>query len=97
MPKITALTHGHPLGYMPAAALVYILNRVVYSPAQNLKDIVIECKEMLQRNFADTPHLEELLNLIDKAIALSRNSAVDIDNIRKLGEGWVAEEPLAIA
>lgn len=95
--KIAALTHGHPLGYMPAAALVYILNRVVYSSEQNLKGIVIECKEMLQRNFANTPHLEELLQLIDKAITLSQNSDSDIENIRKLGEGWVAEETLAIA
>ena len=36
-------------------------------------------------------------DLIDKAIELSENDLDDLENIRYLGEGWVAEETLAIA
>ncbi|MDO4651137.1 MAG: ADP-ribosylglycohydrolase family protein, partial [Eubacteriales bacterium] len=35
--------------------------------------------------------------LIDLAVELSENDADDLDNIHRLGEGWVAEETLAIA
>ena len=30
--QLAAITHGHSLGYMPAAVLVHILNRIVYPP-----------------------------------------------------------------
>lgn len=95
--KIAALTHGHPLGYLPAAALVYIINRLVYDSDFGLEEAVTESKKMLQRKFPDEKHLEELLYLMDKAVELSQNEESDIENIRKLGEGWVAEETLAIA
>ena len=35
--------------------------------------------------------------IIDKAVRLSENDADDLDNIHALGEGWVAEETMAIA
>lgn len=57
--KAAALTHGHELGYIPAAMLVHIILRIAES--------------------GDT---------IFEAVS---------DAIRQLGEGWVAEETLAIA
>lgn len=42
---IAAITHGHPLGYMPAAVVTHIINRLVYGPKASLKDIVIEAKK----------------------------------------------------
>ena len=56
-----------------------------------------------QQHFDDTAgcvldkHLDELICLIDSAIELSENSDSDLDNIHRLGEGWVAEETLAIS
>ena len=35
--------------------------------------------------------------MIDLAIELSENDADDLENINRLGKGWVAEETLAIA
>ena len=37
------------------------------------------------------------MDIIDLAIELSKNDEDDLDNIHKLGEGWVAEEALGIA
>ena len=64
--EAAAITHSHSLGYMPAAVLAHIINRIVYySPDMSLKEIVF--KES------------------------------DLDNIHRLGEGWVGEETLGIA
>ena len=47
--------------------------------------------------FPNAKHMDELLTLIQKAIALSEDNTDDLNAIRQLGEGWVAEETLAIA
>lgn len=97
--QIAAITHGHSLGYMPAAVLCHIINRIVFPPEKKmtLREIVTEAEEETVRLFAGDPHLDELTELIDRAAALSENGADDLQNIRALGEGWVAEETLAIA
>lgn len=97
--QIAAITHGHSLGYMPAAVLVHIINRIVFPSDQkmSLEEIVIEAKETAEMIFAGDVHLKDLTDLIDRAIVLSKNDAPDLDNIKVLGEGWVAEETLAIS
>ena len=95
---LSAITHGHPLGYLPSAVLTHILNRIVYPKEQlTLKEIVLEAKETVCRLFQNTSNLDELCEFIDRAICLAENEDTDQDNIPKLGEGWVAEETLAIA
>ena len=101
--QLAAITHGHSLGYMPAAVLVHIINRIVF-PAdtadgvrQPLKDIVLEARDTVARILAGDPHLRELTDIIDLAVRLSENGEDDLDNIHQLGEGWVAEETLGIA
>ncbi len=96
--KIAAITHGHFLGYMPAAVLVHIISRIVYPKRkQTLKEIVFETKDAVAEIFAGDKHLKELTDIIDRAVALSENKERDLDNIHRIGEGWVAEETLAIA
>ena len=96
--QIAAITHGHSLGYMPAAVLVHIINRIVFSKNEmSLKDIVIEARDTAAKIFEGDKHLDELTGLIDMAIRLSENDDSDLSNIHRLGEGWVAEETLAIA
>ena len=46
--------------------------------------------------FPEAKHMDDLLALIRKAVALSKEDRNDLDAIRQLGEGWVAEETLAI-
>lgn len=96
--EIAAITHGHSLGYMPAAVLVHIISRIVYpEKKQTLKEIVLEARDTAAEIFAGDKHLEELTDVIDRAVALSENKKSDLDNIHQLGEGWVAEETLGIA
>ena len=96
--EIAAITHGHSLGYMPAAVLVHVINRIVFGEEQNsLKDIVLEAKETVADLFREDEHLKELTDIIDLATELSENESDDLDNIHRIGEGWVAEETLGIA
>lgn len=50
-----------------------------------------------ERLFGRDPHWGELQMLISRAQALAGNGSPDEENIRALGQGWVAEETLAIA
>ncbi|MCR4672296.1 MAG: ADP-ribosylglycohydrolase family protein [Lachnospiraceae bacterium] len=98
--ELAAVTHGHSLGYMPAAVLVHIINRIVFPEGERLplKEIVLEARDTAAKIFAGDPNLPELVGIIDLAVDLSENgSEDDLDNIHKLGQGWVAEETLGIA
>ncbi|MBQ8000831.1 MAG: ADP-ribosylglycohydrolase family protein [Ruminococcus sp.] len=96
--QLAAITHSHPLGYMPAAVLTHILNRLVCCEGDtDLKAIILESKSFVNNLFAENPYISELNDIIDKAILLSDNNDSDTANISKLGEGWVAEEALAIS
>ncbi len=99
--QLAAITHGHSLGYMPAAVLVHVINRIVFPPKGKmmpLKEIVLEARDTVASIFEGDPNLQALVDIIDRAVALSENDAIDdLDNIRQLGGGWVAEETLAIS
>ena len=96
--EIAAITHGHPLGYLPAAVLTHIINRIVFQKREmTLKEIVLEAKDTVERVFAGTAYLDNLSALVELAVELSENDSPDLENIHELGEGWVAEETLAIA
>lgn len=98
--QIAAITHSHPLGYLPAAMLTDLLNRIVYPNAepQSLLDLVRQSQHAIAEQFAGTPKTETLLACIDRAVQLAQEpQADDLENITALGGGWVAEETLAIA
>jgi ADP-ribosylglycohydrolase len=95
--ETAAITHGHELGYIPAAGLVHIVQLLSHNEDISLLDAVLDMKEALRRQFTNRKHLSEQIDLIDKAIALSKEDIDDLEAIRELGQGWVAEETLAIA
>ncbi|MGM9936948.1 MAG: ADP-ribosylglycohydrolase family protein [Candidatus Ornithomonoglobus sp.] len=98
--EIAAITHGHPLGYIPAAVLAYTVHAAAYrdeASVVTLKSIVLDAVNVVSGIFAEAVYLPKLRELIDKAVSLSENSRTDIENIQTLGEGWIAEETLAIA
>lgn len=94
--ETAALTHGHELGYIPAAALVHIIALVAHSDI-TLSDAVNDMKRAMAEQFSDAVHLSEFLEIVDRAAELSRSDIEDAEAISELGEGWVAEETLAIA
>lgn len=94
--KAAALTHSHELGYIPAAMLVHIILRIS-EYGDTILDAVKDAMCMMPVIFPKAKQMNELLTLIKKAIALSAENLDDLEAIRQLGAGWVAEETLAIA
>ncbi|MGI6173935.1 MAG: ADP-ribosylglycohydrolase family protein [Christensenellales bacterium] len=95
--EAAALTHGHELGYIPAAALVHIVHMVSHNHETLLEDAIIDAIHAMERLFPTAHYLHDFVSIMEKAIALSKREISDLDAIRQLGEGWVAEETLAIA
>ena len=96
--EIAAITHGHALGYMPAAVLTHLIHRIVFSKgSQTLKEIVLEARDTIAELFAEEQSIKELTDIINLAVCLSENTEDDLDNIHQIGEGWVAEETLGIS
>lgn len=94
--EAAALTHGHELGYIPAAMFVHIILRIS-EYGDTISEAVRDAVRVIPDIFPKAEHMDELLALIQKAIVLSAENINDLDAIRQLGEGWVAEETLAIA
>ena len=98
--EAAAITHGHSLGYIPAAVLTHIVNVAVYggcSRGETLLDAVEDAMDTAAKLFDQDRHWPELRALVDQAEALAGNDAADAENIHTLGGGWVAEETLAIS
>ncbi len=95
--KASALTHGHELGYIPSAALCDMLWRI--ECGENILSAIENSLLTVKKLFHNAVHMEYFISLIQKAVELARDANVidDLDAIRELGEGWVAEETLAIA
>lgn len=95
--EAAAITHGHELGYIPAAALVHIIQLVAHNSDITLLAAVQESMTAMKECFPAAKYLDVLLDLMKKAIDLASKDVDDVEAIRELGEGWVAEETLAIA
>lgn len=97
--KVAALTHTHELGYIPAAALVHIIDKIVRE-AMTVAEAVDDAMARMPELFPQAQHMDEFLALMRKAIDLAdeaRSASSDLEAIHQLGQGWVAEETLAIA
>ena len=94
--EAAALTHGHPLGWMPAAALVQIIHEVSQDNAI-LLEAVLHALNTIDEIYPESEERDSFTNLIEKAIDLASEKMNDIKAIHQLGEGWVGDEALAIA
>lgn len=82
---------------MPASVLVHIIHLIAHNSDISLLEAVQDAMNAARQQYAGEKHLPELLSLLEKAISLSKENMDDLDAIRQLGQGWVAEETLAIA
>lgn len=89
--KLASLTHGHPSGYLPAGALAVLIHAL--TDGQTLADGLATAKACLRMREGH----EETLSAIDRAEALATTSFERDIAISQLGQGWVAEEALAIS
>lgn len=94
--ETAALTHGHPLGWMPAAALVQIIHEVSQDNVI-LLEAVLHSLNTIDEIYPESKERDAFTSLIGKAIDLASEDMDDLDAIHQLGEGWVGDEALAIA
>ena len=94
--EAAAQTHGHPLGWLPAA----ILSEMIYEIVQNDAPIGVALARAMavtKEVFPGERALDRLAALLDQAADLAESRVDILDAIHQLGEGWVGDEALAIA
>ena len=95
--QLAAITHGHELGYISAGVLGYCISALAHGEADSVLEAVQGGLDWASRQFRDARHLPELAALVQRAVRLAGEACEDTEAIRQLGEGWVAEETLAVA
>ncbi len=95
--EAAAITHGHELGWLSAAALVDIIRRLAENENETVLTAVQDAMDSLQKIFPQAKHTGTLLSIMQKAVDLAAEDYDDLDAIHLIGEGWIAEEALAIA
>lgn len=96
--EASAITHGHPLGNIPSyvfATMIYFILNDNLNIEESLQKALQQYKDKF--NVYDEKYYDYFVELVEKAIQLSKENKLDIGAIRELGEGWVAEETFAIA
>jgi len=96
--KIAGLTHGHPSGQLSAGVMAVCIQHL--ASGGSLQTAVALSKTMLGKH----PGHQETMVAVEQAVGLAETclcslttDEVHVRNIETLGEGWVAEEALAIA
>lgn len=100
---IAAVTHKHPLGFLPGAMLTHLLYKIITNDPtevkRNIKTYARETIEAMEQLYPNQykSHKFFLRFLTERAIKYATNDKSDRENIQLLGEGWTAEEAWAIA
>lgn len=101
--EVAAVTHKHPLAFLPSAMLTHLIYRVTRMEEVKIKtsiaDIALETIDSLCNIYKGEYEAGKrcLANLTRMAVKLASNDKSDAENIRLLGEGWTGEEAWAIA
>lgn len=95
-----ALTHGHPLGWLPAAVLAQIVARACVHE-ETLEQLIESSVRDVAAQYESFPEADVLVDMVLRAMELARMGHVLPEqkraDIHELGEGWVGEEALCIA
>ena len=94
--EVAAITHGHDLGFIPAAMLADLTGRLSRSDI-SMKEAVDTALAAMKELFGDMEHIDAFMDLMNKAVALSLEDIDDLDAIHEIGQGWVGDEALVIA
>ena len=91
-----ALTHGHKLAWISSGAFALLVSHIVHEEL-SIAEAVKKTLKALDNSFRDSlTVVHELMRSIRSAVSLASSASSDLDAIHSLGEGWVAEEALAI-
>lgn len=90
--QAAALTHGHPSGFLAAGAFAELISHLMTGePLQSAVQLARDRTNI-------EPGAAEVTDAIDKAVRVAASGQVPgVNSIEELGEGWVAEEALAIS
>ena len=91
-----ALTHGHPLGWLPGAVLVQMIHEITQN-GETVLDAACHAIHTMEEMWASVPERLPLAQLLQKAVELASTDLDDLRAIHRLGEGWHGDEALAIA
>lgn len=109
---VADITHNNPLGFMPAAFLVMLLDMIIRCgkalDRSALERMALICVRELSRVRLHDEGVSDTYNkypaavgtlgcLIMRAVDLAAGELPDEKCIRELGEGWTGDEALAIA
>ena len=90
--EVAAITHGHPTGYLAAGCLAAMIAEIVQGTV--LRDAVAGAMEIL----AGKPHHEETTGCLEHVLSLLDGGTKPApETVEQIGQGWVAEEALAIS
>jgi ADP-ribosylglycohydrolase len=95
-----AITHGNPMGWLPAALLSEIIHRMTYrKPADPTLDrLMFNALYQVEREFPGVKEMPEFLALMEKAIRQGMDRSIKPrDALALLGKGTTGESALAIA
>ena len=101
--EVAAVTHKHPLAFLPAAMLTHLIYHIIRMEENevkaNMAGIALETIDALDNIYKGEYEEDKryLANLTRMAVKLAANDKSDAENIRMLGEGWTGEEAWAIA
>jgi len=88
---IAAITHGHPTGYLAAGCMALIVQEII--AGQDLRSAVKKAGQVLETY----DHHHECTRALAMAMAAYAHKPVAFATVGSLGQGWIAEEALAIA
>ncbi|WP_031475880.1 ADP-ribosylglycohydrolase family protein [Streptomyces bicolor] len=88
--RAAQITHGHPTGYYAAGAMAAIVAHLV--AGDSLEGAVPRTLRLLRRH----PGHEETSAALAEALDLAEQGSPTAEKVESLGEGWVAEQALAI-
>ncbi len=88
--EAAAITHGHPTGFLAAGALAMLIAELVNG--KSMEDAL----QLVISHLSQYPEGQETVDALLAAEQLS-SSQNEVEGIAVLGEGWIAEEALAMA
>ncbi|MDW7661638.1 MAG: ADP-ribosylglycohydrolase family protein [Bacillota bacterium] len=86
-----ALTHGHPIGFIAAGAMAYLIAEII--SGVTLEQAVRSTVKKIE----SVKDGAECAAKLKQAQRLAWDQVSDIHAIKAIGEGWIAEEALGIA
>lgn len=91
-----ALTVGDGLGWLPAAYLTELLNRIIYGKQDSFRNVLHEAHEAMREQFGQNPQLRMVRELLEKAESLC-DEAVSPKTAMRSFEGNDGANALAAA